>query len=622
MEAKYSPRSPARLQIILGAAVAVFFIAILSVIFISFRGSASARETFLVDSEALATLSNIQRHWLSLHVETRAWLDNPGAGTEQIENQRAFLNSQLRIIKPYIAGNLSVSRRLLSIEARLEQYDALLAEAQASDNPQAYKDSLIEILQGVETEHIKRAYDQVERNFFVTLSQTLAAQQNIQSLLIVLAALFALFVIAAGIWAARVARATAELQRNQVLTLEQSVADRTRALITSSEVSRRLSTIFDRNTLVQEVVNQVNKAFGYYHSQIYFFDEARENLVMAGGTGEAGAMMLAQFHKLAKGRGLVGNAAETNQTVLVADTMQNPEWLPNPLLPDTRSEAAIPISVGEQVLGVLDVQQNSPNGLQKEDLDSLESIANQVAVGLQNIRSIETVDKRARQLSAVAEISSLAAQERDEAKMLQSMVYLTQRRFDWYHAHVFTFNPNSEKMEIQACGWQAGDEHEGTHGTTAIPLLQEQSLVARAGRERQAVIVNDVLNEPGWLPNPLLPETRAEMAVPLVAGDELLGVLDVQSARLGAFTQEDADIQTTLASQLAVALQNLRALQQSRRQAERQTAINLIAQKIQSAAKVGDALQIAAREMGHALGGKSVAVVLDAASKPSGDDHE
>ncbi len=168
----------------------------------------------------------------------------------------------------------------------------------------------------------------------------------------------------------------------------------------------------------------------------------------------------------------------------------------------------------------------------------------------------ERVLARTKDQATVAEIATTTATIVDTDEMLTRMVHLTQRGFGLYHAHVFTYDADTENLQIVACGYREGDEHEGTHGTTSIPISQEQSLVARAAREREPVIVNDVRNEPGWLPNPLLPETRAELAVPLIVGDELLGVLDVQSERLDAFTKEDANIQMTLASQVAVALKN------------------------------------------------------------------
>jgi GAF domain-containing protein len=105
--------------------------------------------------------------------------------------------------------------------------------------------------------------------------------------------------------------------------------------------------------------------------------------------------MLARGHKITKGKGLVGRAAESNAPILVQDTGQDPNWLPNPLLPDTKSEVAVPISIGDEVMGVLDVQQNIVAGLNQEDVDLLQSIANQVAIGVRNARSYEESRSRA-----------------------------------------------------------------------------------------------------------------------------------------------------------------------------------------------------------------------------------
>ncbi|MCS7009993.1 MAG: GAF domain-containing protein [Anaerolineales bacterium] len=244
------------------------------------------------------------------------------------------------------------------------------------------------------------------------------------------------------------------------------------------------------------------------------------------------------------------------------------------------------------------------------------TIAERLSDHLENIRLLEEtqrgqieLDRRARQLQAVAEISTIASREQEIQSILRTVAQLTRQKFNLYHTRIYIYDPRHETLRATAFGWAEGVD-ENLIDETIIPLAQEQSLVARAARTRQSVVVNDVQSDAGWLPNPLLPATRAELAIPLIIGDELLGVLDVQSEHVGAFSQEDIDIQLTLAAQVATALQNARNYERARRQAEREALLNAISQKIQSATTVEAVLQIAARELGRALNAPRTIVQL------------
>jgi len=178
--------------------------------------------------------------------------------------------------------------------------------------------------------------------------------------------------------------------------LEGRVAERTLALATTIEVSREISTILDQQELVAQVVEVTQRTFGYYHVHVYLVDENSNELHMVGGTGEAGLTMMSRGHKMPMGVGLVGRAAINNETILVSDTLQDDEWQSNPLLPETRSELAIPIAFGVgEVFGVLDVQQNTVDGLTEDDMHLLQSVANQTAVALRNIRLYQEIQTRA-----------------------------------------------------------------------------------------------------------------------------------------------------------------------------------------------------------------------------------
>jgi PAS domain S-box-containing protein len=176
-------------------------------------------------------------------------------------------------------------------------------------------------------------------------------------------------------------------------------------------------------------------------------------------------------------------------------------------------------------------------------------------------QAADALTKRATEFASVAEVSTAVASAATTHEMLQQAADLTKFNFDLYHAHVYTLNEQTKELILVAGAGEVGRQmvHEGRR----IPMDSKQSLVARAARTRRGVIVNDVKADRGFLPHPLLPYTRSEMAVPLLAGEQLLGVLDVQAAEVNHFSSEDINIQTTLAAQIAVALQNARQHEQT-----------------------------------------------------------
>lgn len=188
---------------------------------------------------------------------------------------------------------------------------------------------------------------------------------------------------------------TTEQLNNLYSSLEDRIEDRTLSLRVSNEISQRLSTMLDYQQLIDEVVDQLHKKLNFYHTHIYLYDEALQELHIAGGSGEPGKKLLQQQHSIPLGKGLVGKAAARNQVLLASDVSLNPDWIFNQMLPDTKSELAVPISLGARVIGVLDIQHNQVDALTNNDVDLLQSIASQMAIALQNAQTYSEIHRRA-----------------------------------------------------------------------------------------------------------------------------------------------------------------------------------------------------------------------------------
>lgn len=270
-----------------------------------------------------------------------------------------------------------------------------------------------------------------------------------------------------------------------------------------------------------------------------------------------------------------------------------------------------PLTEAARAIAGGNLDQNIPISSQDE-LGILAQTVNQMTLELKNSFSTleQRVAARTRDLATVAEVGTATATILETDRLLQEVVDLTKERFELYHSHIYLLDEEGRNLALAAGAGEAGrvmvsERH-------AIPLDREQSLVARAARERKGVTVNDVTQAPDFLPNPLLPNTRSELAVPMVVGNKLVGVFDVQSDQIGRFTDADINIQTTLAAQVATSIQNTRFYEQSQTQAKLETLINVIGQKIQRTTTVEDTLQTAIRELGMALGASRVSVGIQA----------
>jgi putative methionine-R-sulfoxide reductase with GAF domain len=241
-----------------------------------------------------------------------------------------------------------------------------------------------------------------------------------------------------------------------------------------------------------------------------------------------------------------------------------------------------------------------------DEAEVLADAFNSMTSQLQNLFGTleQRVSARTKDLANVAEISAATGTILEAQKLLQAVVDISKERFDLYHAHIYLLDDSGENLILTAGAGEPGRVMVAEK--RSIPLDREQSLVARAARERKGVTVNDVTQAPDFLPNPLLPDTRSELAVPMIVGGKVIGVFDIQSEQVGRFTDSDINIQNTLAAQMATSIQNVRSFEQSRKQAELETMVNTIGQRIQRTTSIEETLQTAIRELGTAVGASRV----------------
>jgi PAS domain S-box-containing protein len=343
----------------------------------------------------------------------------------------------------------------------------------------------------------------------------------------------------------------------------------TKQLRVAAEVSEQISAILEPERLLSVTVSLLQERFDLYHVHVYLLDQAQCLLVMQIGSGEVGRQLRKDNHAISfdHEQSIVARVARSKQAVLINDTRTSATFLPNPLLPDTRSEVAVPLIVAGRLLGVLDVQDKQPNRFTQSDLDVFKTLAGGMGTALENARLYDTrrqaeqaLRESATQLHTAADLAQQINAILDLNELLAKTVALLQSRFNLYHVHIYLLDESTQQLVMHTGSGEVGQRlRQRGH---AIPFSRQKSLVARAARKQEIVLVNEVRDEPAFMPNPLLPDTRSEVAVPLIVGDRVLGVFDVQDDKPQRFTPSELDVLRTLAGQVATAIQNARLFEQ------------------------------------------------------------
>jgi signal transduction histidine kinase/CheY-like chemotaxis protein len=178
-------------------------------------------------------------------------------------------------------------------------------------------------------------------------------------------------------------------------------------LATSAEIGRLVTSTLDMDTLFSRTVNLIQDRFGFYHAAIFTIEETGFNAVLKSATGKVGEEMLQRHHALPVGsRSIVGTASSTGNPLVVNNTATDSIFRPNPLLPETRSEAAIPLRIGRRMVGVIDLQSKETEAFNKDDIGVLLALADQVAVAIDNARSYELAQQAITELRELDRLKS------------------------------------------------------------------------------------------------------------------------------------------------------------------------------------------------------------------------
>jgi PAS domain S-box-containing protein len=188
---------------------------------------------------------------------------------------------------------------------------------------------------------------------------------------------------------------------------EEAIQRRNQYLAVSAEIGKIVTSTLDLNTIFAKTVSLITERFGFYHAAIFIAEETGFNAVLREATGEAGAEMKKAGHSLAiDDKSIVGKVSSNGEPVIVNNTAQDPLHKFNPLLPETRAEAAIPLRIGSRIIGVIDIQSKNANAFSEDEISVLQTLADQVAVAIDNARSFELSQQAVMEMREIDRLKS------------------------------------------------------------------------------------------------------------------------------------------------------------------------------------------------------------------------
>jgi len=371
---------------------------------------------------------------------------------------------------------------------------------------------------------------------------------------------------------------------------------RTEQLTLVRRVSVQIANVLNLDVLTRRVTKLIQRTFNYYYVAIFTHTTSQEFLNFRSSAGQARGR--GKPLKIRLGDGLIGSVAQTGEEAITNDISTEPRFRFLDILPDTRSEAVLPLKIEGQILGVLDVQSDRLGAFHPNDLLVLRALVDAIAIAIKRLRLYGELQKRARQLEMVAEVSKDITSILDLDELLKKVAGLIQERLHFPQVHLFTVHPNRRQII-----YEAGS---GARSTSLkdyiLNLDNDGGIIPWVARQGRTILANDVTKEPRYKPSPLPPEdTRSEMTIPLVFDAQVVGVLDLQSDHVNAFTEEDLFLCEAIADSVASAIHNADLYRTERWRRQVADSLQKVAGSISAEVGVEDVLDRVLHELEHNL---------------------